>query len=149
NEFKDQKTEIEEQIKSTNKINIQKNELVKVENKINSQNRFNNELQEYVTRGLDIISQNNSSDCPLCSQKYESFEELSSRIVGNNIFNEQLKENLSNKIGIEDEITKLNEEINLRKEKLKKHLDELKQPSKTEYTKIEKEIQKLSLLKDE
>lgn len=149
NEFKDQKTVIEEQIKSTNKINIQKNELVKIENKINSQNQFNNELKEYITRGLDIVSQNNSTDCPLCSQKYESFEELSSRIVGNKIFEEQLKEILSNKIGIEDEITKLNEEINLRKEKLKKHLDELKQPFKTEYTKIEKEIQKLSLQKDE
>ncbi|PJR03556.1 hypothetical protein CDL10_02760 [Avrilella dinanensis] len=149
NEFKDQKTEIEEQIKSTNKINIQKNELVKIENKINAQNQFNNELKEYVKRGLDIISQDNSTDCPLCSQKYESFEELSSRIVGNKIFDEQLKESLSNKIGIEDKITKLNEEIHLRKEKLKKHLDELKRPFKTEFTKIEKEIQNLSLQKDE
>src|SRR5690606_32342151 len=34
-------------------------------------------------------------------------------------------------------------------EKLKKHLDELKRPFKTEFTKIEKEIQKLSLQKDE
>ncbi len=148
NEFKNQKPVIEKQIKSLNKINLQKQELVKIENKINSQNQFNNELKEYINRGLDIISKSNSTDCPLCSQKYESFEELSSRIVGNKMFDEQLKENLGNKISVEDEIKKLNEEITSGFEKLKKHLSELNQPFKTEYAKIEKEIQKLSFQKD-
>jgi len=148
-EFQNQMEVIEEQVKSINKINIQKNELVEIENKINSQKQFNNELKEYITRGLDIISKNNSTDCPLCSQKYESFEELSSRIVGNNIFDEQLKESLANKISIEGKINKLTEEISSGKEKLKKHFNELKQPFKTEYEKNEKDIEKLSLQKDE
>ncbi len=148
-EFESQKSVVEEQIKSVNKINIQKKELVKIGNKIGSQNQFNSELKEYITRGLDIISKNNSTDCPLCSQKYESFEELSNRIIGNKLFDEQLKESLEKKINIESEINKLNEEIDLAKEKLRKHLNELKQPFKTEYAKTEKDIEESSLQKKE
>ena len=149
NEFKDRKTEIEEQINLINKINIQKNKLVIIENKINAQTQLSNDLNEYIKQGLDIISEKNLTDCPLCSQKYQSIEELSNRILENELFDKPLKESLSNKISIENDITKLNKEINLRKEKLKKHLAELKQPFKIEHTKIEKEIQKISLQKEE
>jgi len=148
-EFKNQKSIIEEQIKATNKIDIQKNDLAKIENNIESQNQLNNELQEYITRGLEIISKNNSSDCPLCSHKYKSFEELSGRIVGNKVFDELLKESLENKIRIENEINKRNEEINSAKDKLRKHLIELKLPFQTEYSKLGKDIEKLALQKNE
>jgi exonuclease SbcC len=148
-EFENQKSTIEEQIKLADKIDIQKKELVKIENKIDSQNQFSTELKEYITRGLEIISKNNSSDCPLCSHKYKSFEELSSRIIENKIFDEQLKESLENKIRIESEISKLNEEINSVKEKLRKHLNELKLPFQTEYAKIGNEIEELVLQKNE
>jgi exonuclease SbcC len=148
-EFESQKSIIEEQIKVTKKIAIQKNELAKVDNNIDSQNQFNRELKEYVARGLEIISKNKSSDCPLCSQKYKSFEELSGRIVENKVFDEQLRESLERKINIENEINKLNEEINLAKEELRKLLNELRQPCQTEYAKIGNEIEKLVLQKNE
>ncbi|NDV45893.1 hypothetical protein D0T49_02360 [Paludibacter sp. 221] len=148
-EFQNQKLIVEEQVKSANRINIQKENLAKLETKIESQNLFNSELKEYITRGLEIISKNNSSDCPLCSQKYESFEELSSRIVGNKILDEQLKDSLENKLNIENEIDKLNKEINLIKDKLRKHLNELREPVETECAKIKKDIEGLSLQKNE
>lgn len=148
-EFKNQKDVIEEQIRSIDKINVQKSELVEIENKINRQNQFNDELKEYIARGLDIISKNNSTDCPLCRQKYESFEVLSNRIVENKIFDEQLKENLTNKLKIEGHINKINEKISLNNEKLKKYLNDLKQPFEAEHADITKEIKKLSFQKDE
>mgnify|MGYP003642911099 CR=1 FL=1 len=148
-EFKSQRVLIEEQIKSINHLDAKKNELINIENKINSQNQFNNDLNEYVSRGLEIISKSHSSDCPLCNQHYESFEELSNRIVGNKIFSKQLKESLAEKVGLEEYINKLLEEINLRKERLVKHLEKLKQPLKTKIEQIEKDIKKLSLQKDE
>jgi len=148
-EFVKQKEVIQEQIKSLKELDVQRNELVKIEDKINSQNQFNDEIKEYIARGLEIVSKNNSTDCPLCSQKYESFEELSNRIIDNEIFSQQLKEILSNKISIEEEINSLYQEINSRKELLKKHLNDLEQPFKDEFTKIEKEIEKLSTKKDE
>lgn len=148
-EFIKQKQLIQEQIKSLKKLDVQRNELVKIEDKINSQNQFNDEIKEYISRGLEIVSKNNSTDCPLCSQKYESFEELSNRIIENEIFSHQLKEILANKISIEEEINSLYQEINFRKELLKKHLNDLEQPFKDEFTKIEKEIEKLSIEKDE
>lgn len=148
-EFQNQKFIVEEQVKSLNRINIQKENLAKLETKIESQNLFNSELKEYITRGLEIISKNNSSDCPLCSQKYKSFEELSNRIIGNKIFDEQLKDSLENKLNIENEIGKLNKEINLTKDKLRKHLNELREPVDTECAKIEKDIERLSSQKNE
>lgn len=148
-EFVIQKELIEEQIKSLNKLDVQREELVKIEDKINSQNQFNDELKEYIARGLDIVSKNNSADCPLCNQKYDSFEELSNRIIGNEIFSQQLKEILANKISIEEEINSLYQEINSRKELLKKYLNDLEQPFKDEFAKIGKEIEKLSTQKDE
>ncbi|WP_426473536.1 hypothetical protein [Chryseobacterium balustinum] len=148
-EFVKQKELIQEQIKSLKKLDVQRNELVKIEDKINSQNQFNDEIKEYIARGLEIVSKNNSTDCPLCSQKYESFEELSNRIIENEIFSQQLKEILANKISIEEEINSSYQEINSRKELLKKHLNDLEQPFKDEFTKIEKEIEKLSTEKDE
>lgn len=148
-EFNIQKGTIEEQIQSLEKLDVQRNELVKIEDKINSQNQFNDELKEYIARGLEIVSKNNSTECPLCNQKYDSFEELSNRIIGNEIFTQQLKEILANKISVEEEINSLYQEINSRKELLKKYLNDLEQPFKDEFAKIGKEIEKSSIQKDE
>ena len=149
NEFENQKSIISEQIKAIKEIDTQKSELVKIDAKIESQKQFNSELKEYVARGLEIVSKNNSSDCPLCSQKYESFEKLSCRIVENKIFDEQLKECLENKIRIESEISKLNEEFNSAQEKLRMRFNELKLPFQAESAEIGKEIEKLSFQKNE
>lgn len=149
NEFVLQKTVIEELIVTVDKIDFQKNELVKIDDRINSQNQLNNELKEYVAHGLNIISKNNSKDCPLCNQNYKSFEELSKRIVENKIFDAHLKESLASKINVENEIKDLVEKLNLGKEKLKKYLNGLLQPLKVDLKNVEKEIEKLSIQKDE
>jgi exonuclease SbcC len=102
---------IRQQLDIKIKLEISKKQLAETQSKINNQNQFNNELKEYVNRGLEIISQTHTSDCPLCNHQYNSFEELSNNIVENKFFDNQLKENLEKKISIETEINELNIKI--------------------------------------
>ena len=117
--------------------------------RIIEQNQFNNELKEYVNRGLEIISQTHTSDCPLCNHQYNSFEELSNNIVENKFFDNQLKENLEKKISIETEINELNVKILSGIENIKKSFALLKQPFSIDYDTLRKEIGKLNLLREE
>ena len=130
-------------------LEIKNKQLDETQSKINNQNQFNNELKEYVNRGLEIISQTHTSDCPLCNHHYNSFEELSNNIVENKFFDNQLKENLENKISIETEINELKEKIISGNDNIKKSFALLKQPFSNDYNTLEKEIEKLNLQREE
>ena len=140
---------IRQQLDIKIKIEISKKQLAETQSKINNQNQFNNELKEYVNRGLEIISQTHTSDCPLCNHQYNSFEELSNNIVENKFFDNQLKENLEKKISIETEINELNVKILSGIENIKKSFALLKQPFSIDYDTLRKEIGKLNLLREE
>ena len=130
-------------------LEIKDKQLVEIQSKINNQNQFNNELKEFVNRGLEIISQTHTSDCPLCNHHYNSFEELSNNIVENKFFDNQLKENLENKISIETGINELKEKIISGNDNIKKSFALLKQPFSNDYNTLEKEIGKLNLQREE
>ena len=130
-------------------LEIKNKQLDETQSKINNQKQFNNELKEYVNRGLEIISQTHTSDCPLCNHHYNSFEELSNNIVENKFFDNQLKENLENKISIETEINELKEKIISGNDNIKKSFALLKQPFSNDYSTLEKEIEKLNLQREE
>ncbi len=130
-------------------LEIKNKQLDETQSKINNQKQFNNELKEYVNRGLEIISQTHTSDCPLCNHHYNSFEELSNNIVENKFFDNQLKENLENKISIETEINELKEKIISGNDNIKKYFALLKQPFSNDYSTLEKEIEKLNLQREE
>lgn len=130
-------------------LELKNKQLAETQSKINIQNQFNNELKEYVNRGLEIISQTHTSDCPLCNHHYNSFEELSNNIVENKFFDNQLKENLENKISIETEINELKEKIISGSENIKKSFALLKEPFSNNYNALEKEIEKLNLQREE
>ena len=140
---------IRQQLDIKIKLEISKKQLAETQSKINNQNQFNNELKEYVNRGLEIISQTHTSDCPLCNHQYNSFEELSNNIVENKFFDNQLKENLEKKISIETEINELNVKILSGIENIKKSFALLKQPFSIDYDTLRKEIGKLNLLREE
>lgn len=140
---------IRQQLDIKIKLEISKKQLAETQSKINDQNQFNNELKEYVNRGLEIISQTHTSDCPLCNHQYNSFEELSNNIVENKFFDNQLKENLEEKISIEKEINELNIKILSGIENIKKSFALLKQPFSIDYDILRKEIEKLDLLREE
>lgn len=140
---------IRQQIDLKISLEIKNKQLAETQNKINTQNQFNNELKEYVNRGLEIISQTHASDCPLCNHHYNSFEELSNNIVENKFFDNQLKENLENKISKEAEIHELKEKILSGNENIKKSFALLKQPFSTDYNYLEIEMEKWNSQREE
>ena len=72
-----------------------------------------------------------------------------SNIVENKFFDNQLKENLEEKISIEKEINELNIKILSGIENIKKSFALLKQPFSIDYDTLRKEIGKLNLLREE
>ncbi len=148
-QFEKQKPLIEK-IKKLQEAQRNKNiELLAIEDEINTQNQFNNELKNFVTNGLNIINKSNSSECPLCTQAYKSFEELSNRVIGNKFLGDFLKEKLEFKAKVEEEIRQVVELLNFNLESLKKQINEQIKPFKNDLLKLEKEVNKLVIQEQE
>jgi len=148
-EFKDNKDLINSIIASENKIKIAKEEIVEINGKINLQNELNNELKDFVSKGLEIVSKNNSADCPLCNHTYKSFNELSTKITENKLLGKIVKESLESKLKLENEIKKFSENLSENKSILKEYLKKVIEPFEKDKFKNENELIKLSELKDE
>lgn len=148
-EFKDNKELINSIIALEYKINLAKEDILTINEKIVMQNELNNELKDFVSKGLEIISKNNSSDCPLCNHTYESFNELSAKITENKLLGKIVKESLESKLKLENEINKSSEDISKNKCILKEYLKKVIEPFEKDKLKNENELIKLTELKDE
>lgn len=148
-EFKSQKKLILEIKKLQESVKKRNSDLLKIQEDINSQNQFNVELKDFVTNGLNIINRNNSSECPLCSQTYKSFEELSAKIIENKLLDIYLKEKLELKSKIQEEIKQNVGVLNSNVDKLKKQINGQIQPFKTDLLKLEKKLNQLSIQEQE
>jgi exonuclease SbcC len=148
-EFKDNKELINSIIALEDKINLAKEGIITINEKIVMQNELNNELKDFVSKGLEIVSKNNSSDCPLCNHTYESFNQLSAKITENKLLGKIVKESLESKLKLENEINKSSEDISKSKSILKKYLKKVIEPFEKDKLKYENELIKLTELKDE
>lgn len=148
-EFKDKQDLISSIIALENKINIAKEEIKAINEKINLQNELNNELKDFVAKGLEIVSKNNSSDCPLCSHTYMSFSELSEKITDNKLLGKIVTESLESKLSLENEINKSSIDVSKNKSILKEYLKKVFEPFEKDKLENEKELIKLKELKDE
>ena len=148
-EFKNNKELITSILILEDKINIAKEGIITINEKIVMQNELNNELKDFVSKGLEIVSKNNSLDCPLCNQTYESFNELSGKITENKLLGKIVKESLESKLKLENEINKYLEDISKSKSILKEYLKKVIEPFQKDKQKNEKELIQLIELKDE
>ncbi|MFV8339619.1 AAA family ATPase [Flavobacterium sp. LB3P21] len=148
-EFKDNKELITSILALENKIKIAKEEIITINDKINLQNELNNELNDFVSKGLEIVSKNNSSDCPLCNHTYKSFSELSEKITQNKLLGKIVNESLESKLKLENEINKSSEEISKNKSILKEYLKKVIEPFEKDKLKNENELITLTELKSE
>lgn len=94
-------------ISEEEKLDIFKRTLEKIQSKIDHQNKFNKELNDFINSGLELVNKSQSSDCPLCNHKYNSFEKLSENILTNKLLDSQLKILLEQKIEFESNINDL------------------------------------------
>lgn len=107
-EYEEQKGNIIE----IEKINIEIESLNEkkqtTELQISEQNKLKEELSDYIAKGMEIINEKHSDTCPLCTQKYESFETLTQKILGNNLIDENTKILLKTLSDIDIALTKIN-----------------------------------------
>ena len=147
--FKDNKDLINAIITLENKINIAKEEIIAINEKINLQNELNNELKDFVAKGLEIVSKNNSLDCPLCNHTYKSFSELSEKITDNKLLSKIVTESLERKLKLENEINESSIDVSKDKSILKEYLKKVFEPFEKDKFENEKELIKLKELKNE
>ncbi len=76
---------------SREKINQIQVVIDSLETQIEQQKELNTEIEEFINRGLELVNQSRTSNCPLCEQKYESYEILSKRIASNAALRNQLQ----------------------------------------------------------
>ena len=109
--FKDHKTIIKEIIESKKNQNEFTNKLQKINGEISLQDVLNNELKDFLSRGLELVTKNESTNCPLCSQHYDSYRELSDKISNNELLGQLLQTSLAEKSKIEIKIKRNNLKI--------------------------------------
>lgn len=115
-------------------IKNSRREIKNIEKEISKQNNFKKDLELFISKGLSIITEQNTDACPLCNQKYESYSVLAEKVANNSFLSEQSNILLNKKKEVENIIfeysKKLQEntddfrknilkEININEEKLK------------------------------
>lgn len=111
--------------------------------KIDNQKQFNSELKNFINSGLELVNKSQSSDCPLCNQRYNSFEKLSENILSNKLLDSQLKIYLEEKIEAESELKKLMVNLSDDKAKIEKNFSLIKLPYLLDQRIVKKAIDKL------
>ncbi len=128
----------------TDQKNLEKfrKDIQDIQDKIDNQNQFNKELNDFINSGLELANKSQTSDCPLCSHKYNTFEKLSENILSNKLLDNELKKYLKEKNDKESKINKLSLQLSVQKEKIEKEYSVIKQPYLSDYKIIQNVIDK-------
>lgn len=92
--------------------------LDKITLKINQQESFNTVVEEFIKKGLEIVNESQASSCPLCTQVYQSHNELAEKISSNKLLRSILQDLLKERNEILDSISKVKSEIQAGKNSL-------------------------------
>ncbi|MFY0632095.1 MAG: AAA family ATPase [Flavobacteriaceae bacterium] len=95
--------------KRKRELNIEIGEL---NTKVEQQKSLNSTIEEFIKSGLIIANDLQKSTCPLCEYQYNSYKELAENISNNKALNLALKELLSLKNKLNEDIKKSTAEIN-------------------------------------
>jgi len=88
-----------------------KEQISALESTIAQHHTLNTTIAEFIQAGLSIVHQRQAKECPLCEQKYGSYEDLVKKITDNNALDESLKVLLAQKSTIDTSILKLSNDI--------------------------------------
>lgn len=94
--------------------------------KLEKGDALNEQISQLISLGLEILSRDEPSTCPLCRHDYASYTTLSERITANDALDRGQKELLENKNKLQTEINKLIEECKVGRERIKTGLREAK-----------------------
>lgn len=82
-----------------------------VTTKIEKQQSLNTVIEDFIKKGLEIVNESQDSNCPLCNQQYQSYNELAEKISSNKLLSNLLQETLKERTEIQDSIAKIKNEI--------------------------------------
>lgn len=91
----------------TKKLSKLQSNLADLEIRIAEQNVLNSAIENFIRQGLEIVNNQQLSDCPLCTQSYENHAELASKISNNQALSSFLQHSLNEKSKIQSEIAKM------------------------------------------
>lgn len=77
-------------------------ELSGIDLRLNEQETFNLSLKEFVTKGIEIVNNTKTAACPLCTQDYDSYEQLAEKITSNQLFTLAIQELLRQKTELQN-----------------------------------------------
>src|SRR5690606_33123287 len=96
---------------------------------LKQQETLNQTISDFIKAGLSIVDERQSSSCPLCEEKYDSYSALVEKITNNKALDETLKTLLAQKSKSELRISDLTTNVKERREQLldiyRQRLDEL------------------------
>jgi exonuclease SbcC len=78
-----------------------------IEDDIFQQESFQSELESFIAKGLSIVNEKKTESCPLCSQKYNSYNLLADKIANNESLSNFLNVLLTKKTDTQVEINEL------------------------------------------
>jgi exonuclease SbcC len=126
-----------------------KNEdVIKVNNRIKEQEEFNSDIAKYISKGAEIIDNNQSSTCPLCSHEYESYQELAQKVASNSFLTNALSASLEERGLLEIQIHTLKERFETAVETLLKSITEALKVNTTKLTELRDELSKYKQAKE-
>ncbi len=111
---------------------------------LKQQETLNQTILDFIKAGLSIVDERQSSSCPLCEEKYDSYSALVEKITNNKALDETLKTLLAQKSKSELHISDLTTKIKKSREQL---LDIYKQQLDGLFTKNQEERQLLESLR--
>lgn len=98
---KDENPEINELVKKLKRseqlLSDEKETVKSLDAIINQQEALNQTITDFIKAGLSIVDERQSSTCPLCEQKYDSYNVLVEKITNNKALDETLKTLLAQK----------------------------------------------------
>lgn len=113
---------IEEQLE---KIDLEKEKLLKLEKENKNYEQYDSALRELLTLGSSIINKDKLDTCPLCSQSYNSYNELQTRLLNNPLLADMEQKYLKEKEAIKLLLNKAGSELKKLQESLYAQLNEV------------------------
>ena len=118
---KDENPDINELVHNLNRseqlLSDEKKTIKSLETTIKQQETLNQTITDFIKAGLSIVDERQSSTCPLCEQKYDSYNALVEKITSNKALDETLKTLLAQKSKSELRIFELTTVIKESREK--------------------------------
>lgn len=107
--------------------------------KFSDQNNFQKELEKFIEKGLSIINNKKENTCPLCTQEYDSYNNLADKVTNNPLLSQR-------SISLLNDINEIENTINSTSKDLEKVTLDI---TKTIQQDISKRVSKLNDLKKE